>query len=327
MKEKVKSISKREVEKINALMDQFINEMNKIKNEIREKSIPRKHIFPIALAYIADILATLEAIKYCVNMGILTTCYREMRKILENLSWAIMDDLLLFRHPHEFMFTHIPPFRVLSKKWFEWAWNEDMILKNLRELDLSLKNVSEEIHIFCKTAGYEVTTKRIKETLFRNLTYASFLAIIGKGEELPKGMDEWVPSYNLTELRSYIKKDLSNTLIELKDKPLSDCDERFVEKLVESLLKQKREYVITPYPSNAFALQFVGKTFNLDLNDFYNKYSYFVHSYDKSWQLVPFSSVLEFKIYQHEFTLFMKLILEMMSSYKQIFITRRGKRS
>jgi hypothetical protein len=327
MEERVKFFSQQELKEIDSLIHQFIKRMDEIKNELREKSISRKHIFPLALAYISDILATLEVIKYCVNMGVLTTCYREMRKILENLSWAVIDDLLLFRRPHEFMFTYVPPYRVLSKKWLEWAGREDMIVKNLGELNVSFKNIAEEIYLFSRTNGYKVTRKSIKEILFNNLTYPSFLVIMGRTKDLAKGLEEWVPSYDITELRNYVEKDLCNTLLELKGKTLSDHDSRFVKKLVENLLNQKTRHVVPPYPSNAFVIQFVGKTFNLDLNGFYSKYSYFVHSYDKSWQLIPFSSVVEFKIFKHELTLFMKLILEMMDSYKRIFILKRAKAS
>lgn len=319
MEERVKSISQKEIERINALIEDFIDRMVRIKNELRKRSIPRKHIFPLVLAYISDILSTLEVIKYCVNRGILTTCYREMRKILENLSWAIMDDLLLFRRPHDFMFTHIPPYRVLSKKWFDWARRQGATLRDLREFDSSVRDVVEAIYLFGRTDRYDFTRKNIKAVFLNHMTYPSFLALMGINKELPKDLDKQVPSYNVKEIRNYIEKDLNEILKKLKKKSLSKRDKRFIRELRESLLSRRSGDLVAPYPSNAFVLQFVGETFNLNLSGCYGKYSYFIHSYDKSWQLIPFSSVLEFKIFKHELTLFIKLILDMMDRYKASF--------
>lgn len=118
-----------------------------------------------------------------------------------------------------------------------------------------------------------------------------------------------------------------NALVALKSGPLTKFDKKIVREFVQSLMDKMPDKIVAPYPSNGFVLSIISKMLglNLNLNSFYGRYSYFVHSYDKAWQLFPFSSVLEFKILGYELSSFFNTILETIGSYLNE-ISRRGNR-
>lgn len=315
MKESVKMFAEHEIQEINHMIEQFTDTLNALKNRMRLKFVVRKHLFPLTLAYLSEIVSTLKVVKNRVTEGTISTCYREMRKILESLSWAVFDDLLLFKRKDEYLFKFIPPFRVLSKKWYEWARKENAILGNMSELSKLLKNIIEEIYLFGISEGYSWTKKKIKSALISNLTYPFFLLSTGVNKQLPRKLETPIPLYDVEELKPLATEDVENALMALKGKPLSKPDRRFARELVETLTDKMPKKIVAPYPSNEFVLSIVSKMLSLHLNSFYARYSYFVHSYDRAWQLFPFSSVLEFKILRHELQSFLNTISETMYSY------------
>jgi hypothetical protein len=316
MKESVKMFAEHEIQEINHMIEQFIDTLNALKDRMRLKFVVRKHLFPLTLAYLSEIVSTLDVVKNCVNEGTISTCYREMRKILESLSWAVFDDLLLFKRKDEYLFKFIPPFRMLSKKWYEWAHKENAILGNMSELSKLLKNIIEAIYLFGRSEGYSWTTKKkIKSALISNLTYPLFLLSTGVNKQLPRKLETLIPLYDVEELKAPATEDVENALMALKGKPLSQPDRRFARELVETLTDKMPKKIVAPYPSNEFVLSIVSKMLSLHLNSFYARYSYFVHSYDKAWQLFPFSSVLEFKILRDELQSFLNTISQTMHSY------------
>jgi len=96
---------------------------------------------------------------------------------------------------------------------------------------------------------------------------------------------------------------------------VSSSDEEFIDELLRLLVGDKPFSI--RYPSNSFVIQFLGKMSGLNLIEIYERYSYFIHSYDKTWQFYPFSSVLEFKIFKYELTQFIKLITSVIDFYER----------
>ena len=70
----------------------------------------------------------------------------------------------------------------------------------------------------------------------------------------------------------------------------------------------------------SFVIQLMEKLSKMKLMRLYGGYSYFVHSYDEAWQLYPFSSVLEFKIFKHEIYLFIEVIRGLLTFYENNII-------
>jgi len=119
----------------------------------------------------------------------------------------------------------------------------------------------------------------------------------------------YVPSYRREGVRRLAKRDLARILEVLGCRDAVDVD-RIVE------LFDGRGPVIVPlYPSNEFVIGFVSKYFSEDLLKLYKEFSFFVHSYHASWHIFPFSSVLEFKVFNHELSKFSAKIRKIVDAY------------
>jgi len=184
LKESVEVLAGLDIQEINRMIKRFNDTLKTLRNKMRRKFVAEKHPFPKALAYMSEILPSLKVIETCVKEGTISTCYREMRKILENLSRVLFDDLLLFKGPDYFL------------KW----------------------------------------------------------------DPLSKG---------------------------------------------------------SPHQTDGYAIRLIGKMADLDLSSLYRKYNRFVHSDEKAWQVVPFSSALEFKIFRYELSSFLDAISQIMCSYSK----------
>jgi len=59
--------------------------------------------------------------------------------------------------------------------------------------------------------------------------------------------------------------------------------------------------IVMPYLSNSCIISLVEKmTGVMGFSGKYDEYSFFIHTYAASWQVMPFSSVLEVKILKYE---------------------------
>jgi len=222
---------------------------------------------------------------------------------------------LLFKRKDESLFKFIPPFRMLSKKWYEWARRENAMLKNVSDLSKLLQDTVGALYRLGRIERYNWTRKRIESALISNLTYPLFLLFTGVNKQPPRKLKVWIPKYDMEELKPLVREDIEKALVTLKGGPLSKLDKKFAREFVETSTDKMPKKISAAYPSNEFVLSMVSKMLGLHLNSFYGRYSYFVHSYDSAWQLFPFSSVLEFKILKYELSSFFNTISETMRSY------------
>lgn len=156
---------------------------------------------------------------------------------------------------------------------------------------------------------YNWGKEKITNALMDNLSYSSFLLFTGI--EKPQDELDFIPSYAIKTLQEFAKKDLKKAIRQLKGKSPSKSDEKLIVELLKMKSNQFGKFVIPPYPSNEFVIQLVSKMLGLKGIDkeYYGRYSYFVHSYGTSWQVFPFSSVLEFKILKYELSGFGDMII------------------
>jgi hypothetical protein len=269
-------------------------------------------------------ISTLNALILLVENGTIPACYREMRKVLENLSWVIFDDILLYRttliRKREYVRELIIPYRSVSKEWYDWVIQEkQLLLRNLRELEAKVKNLSEIIYLYGENGGYLWDKKEMQEILFKRISYPLFLLLTGIDIEVPKKLEEIVPHYEVEVLKSLAVEDLKNVLRDLGHTRKSKSDNALADKIINTLAGNASE-IVAPYPSNEFVLGFVSKILSSNLLEPYKEYSQFVHSYFTSWHIFPFSSVLEFKIFKHELSVFIEILSQLINSYlKELF--------
>jgi len=282
----------------------------------KRKNIKNAMIELATLEYFPEMTSTLQGIDVLAQNGLLTSCYREMRKILENLYWVVFDDLLLLRLLKDAekikgadIFSFEIPYRSGSKKWQEWARSNNATLSHLGELKKKIRPFAESITLYGRMKEYNWGKEKITNALMDNLSYSSFLLFTGI--EKPQDELDFIPSYAIKTLQEFAKKDLKNAIRQLKGKSPSKSDEKLIEELLKIKSNQFGKFVIPSYPSNEFVIQLVSKMLGLKGIDkkYYGRYSYFVHSYGTSWQVFPFSSVLEFKILKYELSDFGDMII------------------
>ena len=137
-----------------------------------------------------------------------------MRKVLENLSWVIFDDILLYKttlKKREQVEKITPPYRYVSKEWYDWASQEKLVLRNLREVETKLKNLTEMLYLYGESEGYcwdNWDKKEIQEILFKRISYPLFLLLTGIRIQVPKKLEEIIPQYEVEVLKSLAVEDL-----------------------------------------------------------------------------------------------------------------------
>jgi len=256
----VKEIVKEDVNSITTEIDNLTDKLYKVREKHRNKLLLKRKIRPLLLAYLPEMILTLQVIHNCVHKGAVSTCYREMRKILENLSWVIVDDILLFRKRsyEEYCkrLDFIPPLRLPSKEWYEWSKEKRLILKSLSDLVKPLQTVVKKIK-----EKYGWNKKKIEKAIFNNMSYPLFLTLIGKNSQPPDKLKLFIPSYEIKQFKPIIEKNIEDIISQLKGKPLSNYDREFIRELSELIVeKENRSFITTiPYPSTSFIIQLLEK--------------------------------------------------------------------
>jgi hypothetical protein len=319
VQDSVREICKKDIGGIRSKIRDLLAQLERVKiglfNISKRKSVT---IELATLEYFPEMVSTLQGIDILAQNGLLTSCYREMRKILENLYWVVSNDILLLKllknaeriEGNDIIF--IPTYREISKAWHEWARNNNATLSHIKELKEKIQPFAEFIRLYGRMKEYNWGKEKITDTLIDNLSYSSFLLFTGI-EELEDEEDEidFIPSYETKTLQMLAEEDLKNTIWQLKGGSLSKSDEKLVKESLKMEIGRLGKSIVPLYPSNEFVIQFVSKSLHLGdiYTRYYERYSYFVHSYDTSWQIFPFSSVLEFKILEYELSAFCDMIV------------------
>jgi len=316
MKNKVIKLVSEETLEMNRSIDQFVQALSTSRTKMRAKFLKTRDL-SITVVYIPEIIASLQTIKNCINEGAISTCYREMRTILESLSWTMFDDFLLFKKTEKSIF-YGPPYRMTSKIWYNWARKEKAQLNNIDELKNNLENIVNGIYLLGKIGNHIWDKKTIRKELITNLSYPLILLSSGKAindSEKSKMDVQKVPQFDVLELIPLFQEHLENRVIDIKGSSLSELEKKFICEFIGLTVEKMRGQIIPPFPSNRFVLEMVGYITQQDLNKHYSEYSYFVHSYNDTWQHLPFSSVLEFKILKYQLFLFIRLVSRVVDAY------------
>ncbi len=320
--EAVKEISMNDRVEIRRGFDEIISYLETVKNQLMRilqrkawKDVLRRvQVEPTVLLYLPEIVSMIKALNNLVDNGAAPSCYREMRKILEGLAWAIFDDILLFRSVRRGAEADwLPrPYRYVSKEWYESIrQKKEFTVHNLGILNKKIRELINAIEEGRNWSKKEL--EMVERAIFENLSYPSFLLILGEDAGLIKNTG-FVPVYDAPLLLTTAREDFKEVA-----KSLGLMPDDFADKVMKVLEKTTPPAIVPPYPSNDFVLAFVDKTLSTDpqkkLQKKYNEYSFFIHSYFTSWYIFPFSSVLEFKILKYEITTFLQMINEILRRY------------
>ena len=316
----VEALVEKDIDKMLILLDSFCKSLEMYKTKLLRLA-RRKNVDLLTVEYFPEMISTISSIRNMISNGVVTPCYREMRKILENLCWALFNDVMCLRSVnlaaklkiHDPIHIHTPYVRI-SQEWYAKSNELGHTLRHLGDLYKYMKNTIEALYFYSKLKNYSWSKKSIKETIFSNLDYSLIISLTSSCEEkYPKS----IPSVDAEQLRMILNKSIDVILSRLKKKSLSKSDKKFSMELTNEILNNKKE-LVPAFPSNSFVIQFISKNAKLNaklnLIEFYKNYSFFVHSYPFSWQTFPYSSVLEYKILMTEINKFKSAVLYILDS-------------
>lgn len=282
---------------------------------------------PTVLQYMMEARTILLSVTTLASDGVAPSCYRELRKLLENLCWGVFDDLLRRNAGYYEYFQDNrtvkggpAPYQYLNQPWYEW---DDSALRGYGDVKEEIHSLRNELQTHLRDTGYDIHKGEITVTVRDLMSYPLFIALTGtptpKVEAEQDEIDQFVRPWSPDELRPLVRQTLHMMLREAKGTNLYKKDNHFLDNLAEDVTAGDESFVIAPaFPSNAFVIDYVNRVFNaprIDLSAMYSDYSYFVHSYSGSWQVYPFSSVLEFKILRHEIDQFRNAVEHLLSDY------------
>jgi len=275
---------------------------------------------PAMLAYLLEAKVIMKTIHQMTKDGLFPSCYRELRKFLENLSWAFFGDYLLIKAYRRYGFLHDNYALIASKEWYEWIRERE----EYKSLILNVKTARHRVNELHKKLKKTYPTLPGKDKFWSifmsEITTPSFAFIFGEGinsESLPME----VPRYFLPQqIIPYARKDFENIgeILCLSDP--ETFGEVGVRAVMEINKTSESAFIVPPYPTNDLVLMLVEKWSNItELNKKYEEYSTFVHSYIDSWVVLPFSSVMEVKVFKKEIEDIENLVKRLCKIYLNMF--------
>lgn len=330
----VKEISKKERERISDKLKDFNTAIEGFRDKLvkisRRKTL--RETLPTTLLYLHEMESIVQSLTPLVESGAIPSCYRELRKVLENLAWVMFDDILFYKNS-KLEREPIRPYQEVTPDWYDWAKREKRTLKNLGDWNRSTKNIVENIYLYGKIKGYNWSKNKIEKILLKEVSYSLFLLLtnveleyknsrIDVLETIPENIKDKV--HDVKSLIPLANEDLKRTIIKFKNRKLSASDKNLIDVILKNLETKLPKQIVPPYPSNEFVLGFVGETLDQNLIKYYDEMSYFVHSYVSSWQIIPFSSLLEFKILLYELSIFIDIIQITFSKYFEFLFGQKS---
>ena len=291
-KEKFNQATSTAVQTINNTLDGLISFLT---NKLKEG---KKNKYPETLLdCIPDIISTLYEIKILSDKGYISSCYRETRSLIERLSYAILDGYLVFNSFNCGQKEILLPLLNINSKW------RDIQEKNqLNDIDnLFLGGIFND-----QSEKHKI---RIENTLLKKMSVEMYVALGGK--PVNEGCDDTVPCLEIDKINKGIEE-----IINLADKS-NPCWNILIKELGKKWSGKK--YGEFPFPTTNFALAFLGRALGGDLKkirrNIWDRYSLFIHPYIFTWEIIPNTSVIEYKIFEYELMRRIKPLIETLINY------------
>jgi len=267
------------IQTINDTLDNLISLLTKKLREGKKNKYPET-----LLDCIPDMISTLYEIKILSNKGYISSCYRETRSLIERLSYVILDGYLVFNSFNYGQKEILLPLLNINSKW------RDMQKKTqLHDIDnLFLNDIFNG-----QCEKYKI---RIENTMLKKMSVEMYVALGGK--PVNEGCDGSVPCLEIDKINKGIEE-----IINLADES-NPCWNTLIKKLKGKWSNEK--YGEFPFPTTNFALAFLRRVFGDDLkmirSNIWDRYSLFIHPYIFTWEIIPNTSVIEYKIFEYELT-------------------------
>ncbi len=313
---RVREIVEEDITNTMESLDSLCQHISEYKNTLL-RGARRKKLGILTLEYLPEMYSTVTSLKTIVSDGVVTPCYRELRKILGNLCWAIFNDILYQRSVSRARSVNFTPlYTVISQEWFLKSRGKGHTLKDLGDLRRCMKDMTDKLEFYSKIKGYGWSKKSIRKTILDTIDYSLIIVLTGR-ERREYDKDERIPFVKAEQLKPLTVRSIEMVISSLKNKRLSKSDRRLAVELSEGVIGDKKE-LVPAFPSDKFVMKFVGRIAGVNLYELYRNYSVFVHSYPFSWQTFPYSSVLEYRILLHEVNRFRDAIVQMLDRIHEL---------
>jgi len=316
--EMVKTVAKDDMESIKGLLDELAKKIEIAKNNLIkfERTIYRKFGIEVQFLtsiYLFEMESIIKAVKSFVDQGIPSAWYREARSIVENLAWSIFEDLLTFRtlevgfYPARFYFD-------VAMEWMQKVSRKG--LRHPSNFESGKEKIRNNFLRGLKTIKHERELKdRITNEILKNMSYPLFIALFGV--DASKVSDEtYIPSVSRSDIIKPAQENLKAILNKL------NVGDETVKEFIDKLSSTVPAKVVPPLPPHRFILEFVDDLLSTKFYELWSSYSFFVHSNFTSWHVVPFTSVLEFKILKNELIKFSNEVEKAFKVLTKIFRKR-----
>lgn len=274
-----------------------------------KRRIGLSDIYPSTFIYLMEMEGVISHIRFLISSGSIPSCYREMRKLLEDLSWVIFDDFLFMYYRSK---PSKDPFYFYSEYWFQLENTRE----NRRNFENKVNELRDRIYDHCTKPDmryadkYGIGKGQVKAELKKRMSLPLYIMLAGT---YPLQVDKFKPLlYKTFEL---VLKGLKG------GRSLGKSDKKFVEKMGDLVADTSSENAVPPFPSTKGVISFLEDIWHdrleNKLTNLYDKYSFFTHPYMSSWQLYAFSSVVEFKILNNEINNFIRSITDLVETYME----------
>ncbi len=244
-----------------------------------------------------------ETIRQLVKIGQFAAVYRELRRIIEDMVWGIVNDLIIINTKDEYMETlesnpYPLPFMYPSIPWYRLS--EKSKLKALKKEcsgeSSGLLNYPLIEAILLPDPGNELKYYESKEH-----PYLSELMNMGE----PIGVMPIVNISNLNHVLEQMKHERDDECLQA----MSDRIKKYVDLGIE--------YALPRYPTEEFMLDLMDSLLGgaSSLKQLYDEYSRFIHAYDSTRSSIPFSSVAEAAVIAGELHKFQLALKQVTNTY------------
>jgi hypothetical protein len=271
---------------LEGLMDFLIKKLNEGKKERYSETI---------LDFIPDVISSLDTIKTLATNGYISSCYREIRSLIERVSYVVLDEYLRinsnkFGAGDEYI---IMPILNINSRWRSQQQKQEIG----RIYDIIPKDVLDKI---------KDEKKAILDILLKKMSVEMYVALAGKPTNKD---DEHTPYLEIYKIKNGIKeiREMANVQNGTLKKNLILLADELDAKWNNSTPGE------FPFPTSNFVFKFLVKVFGNDLEiikSIWNDYSLFIHPYIFTWEVIPKTSVIEYKTFEYEITTYFETAIE-----------------
>lgn len=306
----VKELVKEDLAQISKTLIEEIRKLDKLQKKA-EKKYRTRNVHPLFFFVQPEIITTLTACRTLSEKGLITSVYREFRKILEVVATSIFFDLL---SKNSLSVCRAPEMDITP--WIDRKSSASIKSareEKLRDIDVfrrKLNDLFKQAKICFDILDKEITKDEFSKYFAQRLSYPLFVILFGIPAKTVNGFPKDSSRYliNKDPLENPATKNFAKILALSVGKEKETKKEIKVAKsILDNFFKEKNQ-IIPQFLTTKFTIQYIENTSKISFYNKYSEYSMFVHTHPETFQVLPFSSVSEFKILREETKIFVNLL-------------------